>query len=57
MIASFNSWDAPGKDEHDVLPEVGQLSGLTTAKTFSKPDQQKQRTHAPRDAEHGEEGA
>jgi hypothetical protein len=32
------------------------LSGLTAAKTLSEPDEQKQRTHAPGDAEHGEKG-
>src|ERR1700688_1067574 len=57
LVAAYDRRDAPGEDEHDVLPEVRQLFGLTAAKTFSQADQQEQRTHSPRNAKHSEEGA
>jgi hypothetical protein len=55
LRAALDRGNASGKHEHYVLSERGELFFLTAAEAFSEAYQEQQRTHAPRDPEHGEE--
>ena len=57
LRAAFDGGDAPGEGEHDVLAEVFQLPRLSAAEALAQPNQQKQRSDAPGDAEHGKKRA
>src|SRR5207302_3291673 len=43
--------------EDDVLAEGFELAAVAVAETFAHTGEQQQRSHAPGDAKHGEEGA
>jgi hypothetical protein len=55
--AARHGRSAPGKDEHDVFAELGQLALITRSEAFAKAYQQQQGPHTPGDTEHGQAGA
>ena len=52
-----NGRSPSGKDEHDVFAQRIQLTAVAGAETFAQSHQQQQRSHAPGNTEHGQEGA
>src|SRR5215469_4780045 len=54
--AALDHGRAAGEDEHDVAAELGQFALVAGAEAFAHADQEEQGSHAPGDAEHGEEG-
>src|SRR6185295_6315573 len=55
--AALHGGGAPGKDEDNVLAELGQLALVAGAEALAHAYQQEQRSHAPSNTEHGEERA
>ena len=51
----FTAGARPGKMKHDVFAELGQFALVARAEAFAHADQQQQGSHAPGDAEHGQE--
>ena len=46
---------APGEKKHDVFAELGHLALIARAEAFADAYQQQQRSHPPRNSEHGKE--
>src|SRR5262249_52393365 len=57
LQAASDGGDPAGECEHNVLAEVGEILLLPAAESFSQPHQEQQRSDAPCDPEHGQEGA
>ncbi len=52
-----DSRNGPVPHHDQVVAEFGEIAALPGAKAFAEPDQDKQRTDAPRNSKHGEEAA
>jgi hypothetical protein len=54
---ALDGGSAAREQEHDVFAELGQFALIAGAEALAYPNQEQQRSHAPGNAEHGEERA